>query len=54
MIAPTESFTELISLAQKKAGEINSIETLNELALNVGLARNVEDIRRYLEEVKDK
>ncbi len=46
--------TELIPLAQKKAEEITSIETLNELTLNVGLAQSAEDIRRYLEEAKDK
>lgn len=45
---------ELIPLAQRKAEEINNIETLNELILNVFLAQSAEDIRRYLEEVKDK
>ncbi len=47
-------YTELIPLAERKAEEINSVEVLNELALNVGLARSKEDVRRYLEEVKDK
>ena len=46
--------TELVPLARRKAEAINSIETLNELTLNVGLAKSAEDVQRYLEEVKDK
>ena len=44
----------LIEHAQRKAEEINNIETLNELTLNVFLAQNPADIRRYLEEAEDK
>ena len=46
--------TELVSLAQRKAEEITSIEVLNELALQVGLAQSAEEVRRYLEEAKAK
>ena len=45
---------ELVPLAQKKVEVIDSIETLNALVLRVGTTQNVEDVRRYLEEVEDK
>ncbi|GAC1459579.1 MAG: hypothetical protein PVSMB2_17990 [Ktedonobacteraceae bacterium] len=46
--------TELIRLAQRKSEEINSIKTLNELALNVGPAHSAEEVRCYPKEAKDK
>ncbi len=45
---------ELVPLAQKKAEKIDSIQMLNALLLNVGNTQSAEDVRHYLEEVKDK
>ncbi len=45
---------ELVPLAQKKAENIDSIQMLNALLLSVGNTQSAEDVRCYLEEVKDK
>ena len=46
--------TELVPLAQKRADQIEGIETLYALVLKVGTTQNAEDVRRYLEEVENK
>lgn len=45
---------DLVPFATKQAEKINDVETLNTLALKVGLAQNVEEIRRYLNAVDEK
>jgi hypothetical protein len=45
---------ELVPFATTQAEKINDVEVLNELALKVGLAQNVEEIRRYLNAANEK
>ena len=47
-------YTELVPFATAQAEQINNIDVLNTLTLNVGLAQNLEEVRRYLQEAKDK
>ncbi len=47
-------YIELVPFATAQAEQINNVDLLNKLILNVGLAQSAEDIRRYLEEAKDK
>lgn len=45
---------DLVPFAITQAEKINDVEVLNELALKVGLAQNVEEIQHYLSEVNNK
>ena len=47
-------YIELVPFATEQAEQINNVDVLNKLILNVGLAQNLEEVRRYLEEAKNK
>jgi len=47
-------YIELVPFASTQAEQINNIDVLNKLTLNVGLAQNLEEVRRYLQEASSK
>ncbi len=47
-------YTELVPFATAQAEQVNNVDVLNKLILNVGLAQNLEEVRRYLQEASSK